>query len=152
MDSRGTDNMVVRVWFAVDTSLDMSPPLARFRAEHGSTADSYFYRALAFAKQYARAGAFAEMWPAVAEFVRWPNGYQELQASWRRCGLVFGDADELYQWAGTNGWIQAKKENERKRSERNRKAARIGARKRREARAAAQKPAKRTTNGRSVGG
>jgi hypothetical protein len=137
----------VRVWYAVDVSLRNSPPMATFRQVHGPTADAFFYRAYEFCKLYARAGAVRTMWPALANFVGWHKSADELRDAWRACGLVFGTEDELFQWMGVNGWILAKQDADRKRSEKNRRAARIGQRKRRAARAAA----KRTTNGRLVG-
>jgi hypothetical protein len=139
---------LLRVWFAVDVSLDNSPPLASLRQFQGPTADVYFYRACAFCKLYARAGALRELWPAVAGFVRWPDSWEDLRDLWRRAGLVFGPEDELYQWMGTNGWMLAKQAAEAKRSAQNRKAARLGAKKRRAARA----QTKATSNGRLVGG
>ncbi len=138
----------VRVWYAIDVSLRNSPPVAAFRHEVGDLADAYVYRAFEFCKLYARAGALREFWQALAGFIDWPTQWPELRDSWKRLGLVFGPEDELYQWMGTNGWMIAKKEAEAKRSRQNRRAARIGAKKRREARAAA----KRTTKGRLVGG
>lgn len=137
----------IRVWFAIDVSLRNSPPMAAFRQVHGDTSDAYFVRAYEFCKLYARAGAVKSMWPALATFVGWPKSADELRDAWRACGLVFGGEDELFQWMGTNGWILAKQEADRKRSEKNRRAARIGQRKRRAARAAA----KSTTHGRLVG-
>jgi hypothetical protein len=134
----------VRVWYAVDVSLDNSPPLASLRQFQGPTADVYFYRALAFCKLYARGGAIREMWPAVAGFVRWPDSWEDLRDLWRNAGLVFGPEDELFQWMGTNGWLIAKGEAAAKRSRQNRRAARIGAKRRR----AARLQAKRTTKGR----
>lgn len=141
----------VRVWFAIDVSLRNSPPMATFRQVYGATADAYFIRAYEFSKLYARAGAMKDLWLALANFIGWPKSADELRDAWRSCGLVFGPEDELFQWMGTNGWITAKREAEAKRSARNRRAARIGAKKRRLEKAA-RAAAKRTTHGRLVGG
>lgn len=127
---------MIRVWFAVDCSLRNSPPMATFRQVHGPTADTYFIRAYEFAKLYARSGRMSGFWPAVANFIGWPKTVDELRDAWQACGLVFGPDDELYQWMGTNGYLLIKQEKEAKRSRQNRRAARIGAKKRRDAKAA----------------
>jgi hypothetical protein len=127
---------MVRVWFAVDVSLRNSPPMAAFRQMHTLTSDAYFYRVYEFCKLYARQGSLAGQWPAVAGFVAWPESWESLRKLWRECGLVFGEDDEVYQWMGTNGYLLARQETEAKRARQNRRAARIGAKKRRRAKAA----------------
>jgi hypothetical protein len=102
----------VRVWYAIDVSLRNSPPVAAFRVECGDLSDAYVCRAYEFCKLYARAGALAKYWQALAGFIDWPTSWPELRDTWRRLGLVFGEQDELYQWMGTNGWIDAKRERE----------------------------------------
>jgi hypothetical protein len=141
---------ILRIWYAIDVSLRNSPPVAAFRQECGPLSDAYVGRAYEFCKLYSQTGDLKDFWQALAGFIDWPTTWTELRDIWRRLGIVTGGEDELYQWMGTNGWMLAKREAERKRSDKNRRAARIGARKRRLERAAKQK-AKRTKNGGWVG-
>jgi hypothetical protein len=135
-----------RVWFAVDCGADQSPPLARIRQTMGETADSYFYRATSFCKLYRGTGFLADCWPDVAAFVRWPKDWQDMRETFMELGLVSGANAELYNWHDTNGWLVQKAIKERARSARNRRAAKIGAARRR-----AKKSAERTKGGRLVG-
>jgi hypothetical protein len=135
-----------RVWFAVDCGADQSPPLARLRQVMGESGDAYFYRATAFCKLYRGTGFLGECWPDVAAFVRWPKDWQDMRDTFTACGICAGSASELYGWHETNGWLIQKAIKERARSAQNRRAAKLGARKRR-----AQAQAKGAKGGRLVG-
>ena len=141
---------ILRIWYAIDVSLRNSPPVAAFRQECGPLVDAYVGRAYEFCKLYAQTGDLKESWQALAGFIDWPTSWTELRDTWRRLGIVSGTEDELYQWMGTNVWMLAKREAERKRAEKNRRAARIGAKKRRALKAAKLR-AKVAKNGGSVG-
>jgi hypothetical protein len=94
----------------------------------------YFYRAYAFAKCYRQTGQLFESWPDVAAFVRWPGAdWNHMRDTFVTAGAVLGERHTLFAWEGTNGWILARTEWNRKRMEDKRKAGRISARKRRAA-------------------
>jgi hypothetical protein len=119
-------------WVAIRCACDQSPPLVGWRLLSGrDEADVYYYRATSWAKLYRRSGCLSGVWPALAATIRWPLAWEELRDGWRRCGIVSGEADELYCWRATNGWLEERAERDRIRHANKAKAGRASARARR---------------------
>jgi hypothetical protein len=127
------------LWVAVSCDADASPQLDNLRALTDDAGDLYYYRAVVWLKRYCTKGQLSQWWPALARAVRWPSAWEDLRDLWRRCGLVTGSLDEIWDWQKTNGWIIERAEKAARHMERKRAAGRKSGRVRRErAKAAAQ--------------
>ena len=122
------------LFFAVPCNAHHSPQLAALRLALGSTGDAYFYRALAFCKEYEQSGCLAQSWAAVAGFVLWPESPDDLAAAFRAAGAVEGAMDEIWGWHYWNGYLIDKAKKDAKRVADKRRAGRIGAARRRKQR------------------
>ena len=120
------------LWFAVPAHAPASPPIARLKAKVGPLADAYFYRALAFAKLYQQNGQLGGSWIELADFIMWPDPWEDLRSVFRAAGIVVGGRDLLYSWADYNGWLLARYERDRVRQVRRRRAAKRAAKTRKQ--------------------
>ena len=93
------------LWFGVSCDADASPQLAMLRAETDDTGDLYYYRALGWCKRFCRTGNLADWWQALSTSIRWPGQWSELRDIWRKCHVVEGSLDSLFDWARLNSWL-----------------------------------------------
>lgn len=119
------------LWFGTSCDAEASPPLAMIRAEHGDMWDVFYYRAEGWCKRFERTGCLAKWWPALASSLRWPGSPESMAESFRKCHLVSGPADELYDWHRLNGWLNDRQEAAAKHMEDKRKAGKASGRARR---------------------
>jgi hypothetical protein len=109
----------------------------KLRAELCPTADAYYYRAVAYCKEFCPNGQLQGRWDDLAACIDWPlgDGYgvERLRELFRTCGLAVGPLDELWNWDDTNGWIIRQFETNRIRKEEKRKAGKASGKARRKA-------------------
>lgn len=119
-------------WFGCACDADQSPQLSMLRGETDDCGDLYYYRALSWCKRYAKKGQLAQWWPALAPAVRWPGTWEQLRELWRKCHVVEGSLDEIFDWFDVNGWILARANAAAKHMADKRRAGRASAKSRRE--------------------
>jgi hypothetical protein len=101
------------IWFAVGVQADSSPQLSRLRESQGPSSDVYYYRALAWFKQWAESGRITgRLWEDLARAIRWPAEPVELERVFLQCGIVSADG-RLWGWWEWNGRILAQMEHDR---------------------------------------
>jgi hypothetical protein len=74
------------------------------RARAGDTADVYYYRTLAFCKQFSRMGSVWGQWEDLAAFIRFPGAARELEALFVDANVVSFDG-RVWGWYEWNGRI-----------------------------------------------
>lgn len=92
-------------WFAIQCKAFAGPQLSMARGELGRISDLHYVYAHAWCKQYAQNGQLRDWWPALAEHVGFEYGWEALRDLWRKCCIVVGPMDEIFDWYETNGWI-----------------------------------------------
>jgi hypothetical protein len=103
--SYGRKKAAPRNFVTVPVSLWTSPGIRRLRArlQYPIAAEAYFVRAIWFGKDHEKTGQMAARWEDLAAFVEWPGTADSMRNAFRDCGLVFGDADELWEWENYMG-------------------------------------------------
>jgi hypothetical protein len=132
------------VFVAIGTNTHNSKPLYLLRRDLGSLADAYFYRMVQWVKEYRQSGCVRDDWEQIASWIAWPDGPDDLAGIMRRCGVVEGSADKVFDWEKWNGWLLEKrrKDNDRKRKEYEKEQVKLKARQKGGRAAAAARKAK----------